>query len=319
VLLTAGLLSLLLALIRGNDDGWASARIIELFALAAALLAGFLVREATATQPMLDLRLFRRPSFSGISFAALVLSGTLIASTSYLGLYIVNTLGYRPFDAGLRFLPLTVAAFVTAPIAARLVDRIPPRVTVGASLALAAIGMWLAAGLNGDSRWTALLAGFIVAGIGLGAGSASTSQAALSAVDSSRAGMATGTVNTMRQIGIAAGVAVLGAVFQHRAAGEMTRQLAGAPVTPAQAHALANAVSSGAGARVADTAPEAARGFLAAAARSATAAGINEILLGGAALAGLAAVIAVLVIRREQPTPLDDAEPQPDLAAAVSH
>jgi MFS family permease len=171
--------------------------------------------------------------------------------------------------------------------------------TVGGSLALAAVGMWIAAHLNGDSRWTALLAGFIIAGVGLGAASASTSQAALATVDNSRAGMATGAVNTMRQIGVAAGVAVLGALFQHRVSAEMTSQLRGAPVTPGQAHALASAAGSGAGTRITAAAPDALRGLLAAAARSSTATGINEILLTGSILAGVAALIALIVIRRE--------------------
>ena len=296
-LLTGGLLALLFALIRGNAEGWGSAPILGLFAAAGVLLIAFVMREATAAEPMLDPRLFRRPSFGGVSLAALAISGTLIASTTYLGLYLVNTLAYTPLQAGLRFLPLTLAAFVAAPVAARLVDRVSPRVILGGSLALAAVGMWLAGQLDADSRWTALLAGFIVAGIGMGASSASLSQAALSAADSSRAGMATGTVNTMRQIGTAAGVAVLGALFQHRAADEMTHQLAAAPLSPAQVTGLADAVGSGAGIRVADAAPESARAALAAAARAATAAGINEILLGGAIAAAIAAVVAFVVIR----------------------
>jgi EmrB/QacA subfamily drug resistance transporter len=303
VLLTTGLLALLFGLIRGNEDGWGSLRIIALFVAAGALLVGFLVREATAAEPMLDLRLFRQPAFAGVSLAAFALSGTLIASTSYLGLYLVNTLGYRPFDAGLRFLPLTVAAFVAAPVVARLVDRVPPRIIMGGSLALVAVGLGLAAGLDGDSRWTALLAGFIIGGIGLGAATAATSHAALSAVEPARAGMATGVVNTMRQIGVAAGVAILGALFQHRATDDMASRLADARVPQGQAEAIADAVGSGAGVRVADTAPEPVRAALAAAARAATATGLNEILLGGAIVAGIAAVVAFSVIRVRAATP----------------
>jgi EmrB/QacA subfamily drug resistance transporter len=296
-LLTAGLLALLLALIRGNADGWRSATILGLFAVAAVLLAGFVVREASAAEPMLDLRLFRSASFTGVSLGAWAVSATLVGATSYLGLYLVNTLDYSPFQAGLRFLPLTVASFVAAPIVARLVDRVPPRVTVGGGLALSAIGMMLAGQLHGDSRWTALLAGFVVAGLGLGMANASMSQAALSAVDHTRAGMATGTVNTMRQIGVAAGVAVLGAVFQHRATGDMTRQLNSARVPHAQASAIADAVGSGAGIRVADAAPAALRPALAAAARAATASALNEILIGGAIVCGIAALVALIVVR----------------------
>jgi EmrB/QacA subfamily drug resistance transporter len=296
-LLTAGLLVLLLALIRGNADGWRSAEILGLFAAAAVLLAGFIVREASAAEPMLDLRLFRSASFTGVSLGAWAVSATLVGATSYLGLYLVNTLDYSPFQAGLRFLPLTVASFVAAPIVARLVDRVPPRLTVGGGLALAAIGMWLAGHLHGDSRWTALLAGFIVAGLGLGMANASMSQAALAAVDHTRAGMATGTVNTMRQIGVAAGVAILGALFQHRATADMARQLAGAGVPRGQASSIADAVGSGAGVRVADAAPPAVRAALATAARAAGASAINEIMLGGAIAAGIAAIVALLVVR----------------------
>lgn len=307
-LLTAGLLALLLGLIRGNEDGWTSARIMTLFGAAAVLLIGFLVREATAAEPMLDLSLFRRPAFVGVSVGAFAMSATLIGATSYLALYMLNTQGYSAFDAGLRFLPLTVASFIAAPITARLVDRVPPRFTVGGSLALAAIGMWLISGLDANSGWTALLAGFIVAGVGLGIGSASTSQAALSAVDHSRAGMATGTVNTMRQIGTAGGVAVLGAIFQHRTAEEMLRQLSGGQLAGDQADTVADAVGSGAGIRVADAAPDAARSILETAARAATAVGINDIMLTGAVIAGIASVIALVVIR---PASAETAEPIP--------
>ncbi|GAA5196006.1 MFS transporter [Rugosimonospora acidiphila] len=326
-LLTAGLLALLLALIRGNADGWLSALVLGLFGAAAALLAGFVVREAYAAEPMLDLRLFRSASFTGVSVGAWAISATLIGATNYLGLYLVNSLDYSPFQAGLRFLPLTVASFIAAPIVARLVDRVPPRVTVGGGLALAAVGMGLAGRLTGGSGWTALLAGFIVAGLGIGMANASMSQAALAAVDSSRAGMATGTVNTMRQIGVAAGVAVLGAVFQHRATADMARQLAAAKVPHGQATAIANAVGSGAGTRVADAAPAALRPALAAAARAATASALDEILIGGAIAAGVAAIIALLVVSRapsHAPSgsapadrPADDLDPESAPAGAA--
>jgi MFS family permease len=314
-LLTGGLLTLLLALIRGNADGWRSAEILGLFAAAAVLLAGFIVREASAAEPMLDLRLFRRASFTGISLGAWALSATLIGATSYLALYMVNTLDYSPFQAGLRFLPLTVASFLAAPIVARLVDRVPPRFTVGGGLALSAIGMWLAGHLHGDSRWTALLAGFIVAGLGLGMANASMSQAALAAVDHSRAGMATGAVNTMRQIGVAAGVAILGAVFQHRATADMAQRLADAGVPRGQAAPIADAVGQGAGVRVTDAAPPAVRSALAVAARAATAGAINEILIGGAIAAGVAALVALIVVRPARPAASPVASPTPAKAA----
>ena len=297
VLLTTGLLALLFALIRVGADGWSSPRVIALLATAAALLAGFVIREASAAEPMLDLRLFRNAAFSGISLGAWAISASAVAATNYLGLYLVNTLGYGPFQGGLRFLPLTFASFIAAPVMARMADRVPARFSVGGSLALAAIGLWLAGHLDGDSRWTALVAGFIVAGVGLGASSATLSHAALSSVEHSRAGMATGAVNTMRQIGVAAGVAVLGVAFQHHASGDMAHRLAGVALPHGNASTITNAVGSGAGIRVADAAPPALRPALAAAARAATASAMNEVLMIGAVTAAIAAVVAVFVIR----------------------
>jgi Na+/melibiose symporter-like transporter len=224
-----------------------------------------------------------------------MLNATLVAATSFLGLYVINTLGYGPFQAGLRFLPLTVASFVAAPVVARLVDKVPPRFTVGGGVLLTAIGLALMAHLDAHSGWTVLLPGFIVAGLGLGAASASISQAALASVEQSRAGMASGTVFTMRQTGLAAGVAILGALFEHRAADQMRDRLAVAHIP---ASSFPDAVGDGAGARVAEGAPAAVRAVVASAARASTATAINEILIVGAVTAGLAAVLALVFVRR---------------------
>jgi hypothetical protein len=105
------------------------------------------------------------PAFAGVSLAALARSGTLVACTSCLGLYLVNTLGYSCSTRPAFPRHSQRASFAAAPAAARLADRAPPRFTVGGSLALAATGMWMSARLDGDSRWTVLLAGFIVGGL----------------------------------------------------------------------------------------------------------------------------------------------------------
>jgi EmrB/QacA subfamily drug resistance transporter len=301
VLLIAGLFALLLAIIRGNDEGWGSAPILALFAGSAVLLTALFVWEARAAEPMLDLRLFARPYFLGVAVAVFAMFGTLVAAANYLALYVANTLGFSPSATGLRFLPLTIAAFVTAPVVAGLAERVPPRWTIGGSLGLAAVGLWMMAHLDGDSRWTALLAGFVVAGIGLGAGAAATSNATLSLVEPSRAGMATGTVNTMRQTGLAAGVAVLGAVFQRRVGDSMNDQLAATVLPHDVINALSKAVGSGAGVHPAAALPGVARQRVAEAARAATSAGLDDILRIGAIAAGACAVIALITIRREAP------------------
>jgi len=302
VLLTAGLFALLLAIIRGNGDGWTSALILALFAAAVLLLAAFLVRQVRAAEPMLDLGLFAQPSFLGLAVAVFAMMGTLVAAANFLALYVANTLGYGPSATGVRFLPLTIAAFVAAPIVAGLTERVPPRWTIGGSLGLAAAGLWMMADLRADSGWTALLAGFVLAGLGLGAGSAATSNAALSIAEPSRSGMATGTVNTMRQTGLAAGVAVLGAVFQRRVTYSMSGLLGGVPLPRGTVGALSTAVGSGAGVRAAAGVPAAVRPAVGLAARAATSTGLDDILHIAALAAAVCAAIALATIRRPAPT-----------------
>lgn len=304
-LLTGALFAVLYALVRGNVDGWTSALILGCFAAGALLLAGFVLREATAREPMLDLALFRSRSFTGVVVAVLVMAAGLVGATPYLALYVQNTLGYSAFGSGLRFLPLSVTAFVAAPVAARVGHRLPVRVTVAASLAVTAAGLLALAHLDAGSRWTTLVAGFVLAGLGMGASSAVTSQAAVSAVEPGRAGMATGAVNTMRQVGTAAGVAILGALFQHRATDVAVSRLAGA-VPATHVHQLADAVGGGAGSRVAAGVPAPVRAAVAEAARAATASGMNTVLVGGGLAIAAAALVALVLIRAPRRRP--DAE-----------
>ena len=296
-LLTASLFTLLLGLIRGRADGWGSAFIVSLFVAAVVLLAAFLARQATTEQPMLDLSLFRSRSYSGVVLAVFALSAALIGMTTYISLYFLNTLGYRPFDAGLRFLPMTVAAFLIAPIGAQLGHRFPPRWTVGGSLLLVATGMALMTQLDGGSPWTALIPGFLVSGLGMGVLGVITSQAALGSVEPARAGMATGVVNTVRQVGIAAGVAVWGVIFQSQVSAQMTDRLSGTGLPASSVSALSDAAGSGAGIRVAGAAPESFRGAIVAAAKAAGASGIDRLMTIGAVVSAVIALAALVLIR----------------------
>ncbi|GAA0239425.1 MFS transporter [Cryptosporangium japonicum] len=305
-LLTGGLFALLLGLIRGHADGWSSTLIVSLFVVAGVLLVAFVVRQATAEQPMMDLSLFRSSMFTGAALSVFTISAVLVGATTYLSLYFLNTLGYTPFEAGLRFLPLTVASFVAAPLAAQLSHRVSPRIAIGGTVLVAAVGMALMTGLDGDSAWTALIPGFVVAGLGMGAQGAVVTQASLSAVEPARAGMATGVVNTLRQLGVAVGVAVWGVVFQARVTDEMTSRVDGSPE-------LADAVGAGAGLQVLDAVPAQARALVEAAVREAGAAGIDRLMLLGAIAAAVVGVAAVLLVRVPRPAAevVPDEEPVP--------
>ena len=102
--------------------------IVSLFAAAALLLAAFIVIELRSKEPMLPLGLFKRPAFTGVQIAAFAVSGSMFALFLYLTLYLQNYLGHSPFEAGLRYLPVTIMSFLVAPLAGALLSRVPARV-----------------------------------------------------------------------------------------------------------------------------------------------------------------------------------------------
>jgi predicted MFS family arabinose efflux permease len=208
------LFALVLGLVRGNDDGWGSTKIVGLFIAAAVLMLIFFVNEARRQDPMLPLKLFEKPAVIGVSGVAFALSGSIFAMFLYLTLYVQDSLGYGPLPAGERFLPLTLLAFIVAPFAGRLTVRIQSRFLLGGGLLLVAIGLFLMSHTHPDSGWTVLLPGFIICGAGIGMVNPVLASASISVVPPQESGMASGTNNTFRQVGIATGIAVLGAIFQ---------------------------------------------------------------------------------------------------------
>jgi EmrB/QacA subfamily drug resistance transporter len=216
VFLTGGLFTLVLGLLRGNDWGWGSGRPIGLFVAAVVLLTAFVFSQLNKSEAMFDMALFRKPAFTGAQIIALTLSGGMFALFLYLTLYLQNQLHLSPLQAGLRFLPLSLISFVVAPIAGRLSTRIPVRILFGAGMALIGIALLSMHGITPSSTWTKLLPGFIIAGIGIGTVNAPLASTAVSVVEPRRAGMASGINTTFRQVGIATGVAGLGAIFQSK-------------------------------------------------------------------------------------------------------
>jgi EmrB/QacA subfamily drug resistance transporter len=220
---------LIFGLIRGNPEGWGSPLILTCLIGAAALLAAFIAIERRSAHPMLDLHLFRKPAFNGVSAVAFGLSAGMFAMFLYLTIYMQGVLDYSPLEAGLRFLPLTVLGFIVAPISGALSNKIPIRVLLGTGLAVVGLGLLLMHGISPSSGWTTLLAGFIVAGIGIGITNPGIGQAAIAVVPVEKSGMGSGINTTFRQVGIATGVAGLGAVFQSRVDSKLAELLPRAP------------------------------------------------------------------------------------------
>jgi len=229
VTFSASLFLLVFALVRGNDLGWRSGVIIGMLAAAALLMTGFLVAESVQRDPMLDLHLFRRPAMVGVSIATFCVAASIFAMFLYITLYVQDVLGYGPFQAGLVFLPLTMLAFVVAPFAGRLTVRVHSRYLMGTGMLLVAVGCYLMSFTHATSAWTVLLPGFLVCGIGIGTANPVIASASVAVVPHERSGMASGSSNTFRQVGIATGIAGLGAIFQSQVQSKTIAALAATP------------------------------------------------------------------------------------------
>ncbi|HEX3561945.1 MAG TPA: MFS transporter, partial [Solirubrobacterales bacterium] len=280
---SGSLFLLVLALVRGNDEGWGSTLIVSLFAGAAVLMAAFFVLEGRVSEPMLPLGLFKRPSFTGVQLAAFAVSASMFALFLYITLYLQNYLGLSPFQAGLRYLPITVVSFFAAPVSGALLSRVPARLLMSGALALAGLGLLLMSGIHAGDSWTTLLPGFLIAGIGVGLLNPVIADVALSVVPKERSGMAAGINDTFRQVGVAVGVAVWGAIFIGRGA-DKVRELAAGTSSAAGDHPrqLMEAMSSGGLHQVTATVPPGARQTAVSAAGEGFLAGFNDVLTLGA-------------------------------------
>lgn len=215
-------LLLALALTRGNSAGWGSAEIIALFAGAGLALACFIAVELRSQSPMLPLGLFRIPAFSATAIVAFAQSVAIYPLLIFLAIYLQDGLGYSALGAGLRLLPLTLLILLVAPFSGRMTARFELRVPLIGGLALLGIALLLLRGVEPGDQWTVLLPGLLVGGVAIGLISPALAAAMVSVLPAEESGMSSGINNTFRQLGIAMGVAALGAIFEaqvHRNAG----------------------------------------------------------------------------------------------------
>jgi len=291
VAFTLALFALVFGLIRGNAEGWGSPQILISLIGAAVLMLAFVAIEARSPNAMLDLSLFRVPSFAGVSIVAWALSAGMFAMFLYLTLYIQDVLGFGPLEAGVRFLPVTLLSFVAAPLSAKLSSRIPVRVLMGTGLIFVGVGLALMGGIDPGDEWTDLLPGFLLSGLGIGMTNPMIAETALAVVPQARAGMASGINSTFRQVGIATGIAGLGAIFQSRISSELALSVPQAP------DAAADAIASGAIDQAVAGAPPEFQAHALDAANAAFITALNELLLVGAAVAIVGGLLGLLLVR----------------------
>jgi EmrB/QacA subfamily drug resistance transporter len=232
VTFSIGLALLIFALLRGEQQGWSSPEIVGSFIAAGVLLVAFLfIERAKGDSAMLDLGFFRITTFRAISVAAILVASSGMSAIFLLISYVQNVLGYSPWQAGVRFLPTTVVLFVTAIFAGALTARVPNRILVALAATCIFVGLLLFRPLvDATSDWTATLPTMILLGMGLGMFNPPRAALSVGVVDPAKAGAASGTNITFQQVGLALGIAALGAYFQHRVADHFTNPQLGKAV-----------------------------------------------------------------------------------------
>lgn len=218
---------LVFALIEGPQYGWSSPLVVAGFAATAAGIGGFVLRELRATDPLIDVRCFRLPRFSigcGVVALQYLLSfGQGFLVTQYLQL----VLGYSALSAGVILMPAAVGVMVAAPWGARAFGRYGPRAMTTLSLGIAAVGALLLTAAGVHASLVLVIGQLLVSNLAIGLMSAGTTSMVMSAVPPERAGMASGTQSTTRQLGRAVGVAVVGTLLAARYSSALSTLLPG--------------------------------------------------------------------------------------------
>jgi EmrB/QacA subfamily drug resistance transporter len=320
---TAALSALVYGLIRAGEQGWGDIGVAICLACAVVLLAVFILVERFSRRSMIDLALFRVPTFAGGSVAAFAVNGCVYAMILYLVLYLQDLLGYSALQTGLRLAIMSAVTLPAAIASGRLTRRVPARLLIGPGLVLCGAGLLVMAGLTAASSWTHLIAGLILGGVGSGLVNPALAGTAVGVVQPRQAGMASGMNTTFRQVGIATGIAVYGTLF----ASKLTDQIvSGLRATPAagQARAVATAVSQGQGQQAIAALPHGTQRVAGAVVKSAFVSGLNEILLVSGVAALILAVAATILIRSKdfaahapsQADPAAEARPGADQVGA---
>ncbi|MEU7633711.1 MFS transporter [Nocardia sp. NPDC049220] len=214
LLSAGGVLAVVWGVIHGSDDGWTSAGVLSALIGGVALLACLIGWELRTPEPMLPLRLFRSRAFSVSNIVGFAFSVGVFGSIFLLAQYFQVVQGYRPLESGLRTMPWTMVPMVVAPIAGLLVDRVGARTLIATGQVLLAAALaWIAAITSVDADYGLFVAPFLLAGVGMGLTFAPASTIVMASATAADQAMASGTNNTVREVGVAMGVAVLASVF----------------------------------------------------------------------------------------------------------
>jgi EmrB/QacA subfamily drug resistance transporter len=213
-----GLFALVYALIEAHSYGWTSARILGLFAIAVVALVAFVLLEMHQRVPMLDLSLFRNGTFAGANLVAILVTLAMFGIFVFFPIYMQTFRGWSPIQAGAALLPWTLMVVIFAPIAGKLSDRVGSRWLMAGGMTVVAVCCLLLSTVTLHSSFWHMLPAFILGGLGMSFVMTPMSAAAMGAAPVDKAGVASGVLNTFRQVGVALGIGITGAIITNRAA-----------------------------------------------------------------------------------------------------
>jgi EmrB/QacA subfamily drug resistance transporter len=289
----AGLVSLVYAIIEG-PDGWTEPKILGGFAIAAVLLAVFVLWERHTDTPMLDMSLFGNPRFSAASGAIALTFFAMFGAFFLLTQLLQSVMGYTPLQAGVRLLPMAATQMIVAPASAKVVERIGTKIVVAVGLLVAAAGLLMASQLTADSSYLAVAAALVVMSAGFAAMMPSATEAIMGSLPPAKAGVGSAVNDTTRELGGALGVAVLGSVVSSTYGPQVRDALAGSPLPAKDVATISDQI--GAAMEAANRIGGEAGARLATAAQAAFIDGMQTALIIGAITMAVGAVIVALFL-----------------------
>ncbi|GAA3149736.1 MFS transporter [Nonomuraea roseoviolacea] len=204
------------ALIEGEGAGWTSPEILGAIGVAMAAAVAFVLVETRSAEPMIDLSVFRSRVFSGGALTSGLWSFGVFGVYFFSALWLQNTLGFSPIEAGAAFVPMALVMAVVAMLSQRISAAIGIARTVAAGIALMGVALFLMSGIGADGGYTDVLPWFLLYGVGAGLLVPLTA-AVVGAMPAGRSGVASGVLNVSRQVFGLLGITVLGALLNaHR-------------------------------------------------------------------------------------------------------
>lgn len=195
------------------------------FILLSTFVVSQIIKTKNGTSPAVDTSFFKHKTYRyGLIAIAIIALGEF-SSLFSLPIFLQNVLGFSPLQSGYGLLPLAIGAFVAAPISAIFVNRFGSKVVISTGIALEATGILLLSMIHADTTYRTLIPALSLLGIGIGLAIAQNTQVILSEIDPRESGSASGVLNTIRQVGTAFGIAIIGAVLAHQTAVRIPDQI----------------------------------------------------------------------------------------------